>query len=186
MDCPSTYTLIKDFAGPVAAIIASSVAGGIAYTFGKAQKQIASSQRDIAFDKLKFDLFRNRYEVYEAAKALIEHVSLVSDIQKCDPTKVRSLYIKLDEARFYFPPNICAFLDDLHARCELFFSHLSMREQFDLDDSEQWSKTADLLAADQSALRAIYAALPQRFETAFAFKQLTSPRAGTPHSQTDR
>jgi hypothetical protein len=174
MDCSSTYTLIKDFAGPAAAIIASSVAGAIAYTFGKAQKQIASSQRDIALDKLKFDLFRNRYEVYEATKALIEHVSLVSDIQKCDATKVRSLYIKLDEARFYFPPDICAFLDDLHTRCDLFFSHLSIREQCDIDDSEQWSKTADLLVSDQSALRTIYASLPKRFETVLAFKQLTS------------
>ena len=174
MGCSSAYQIVKDFAGPVAVIIGSAVASRIAYVFGKAQKQIAASQRDIALDKLKFDLFKSRYEIYEAAKALIEHVSFVSDIQKCDPTKVRTLYIKLDEARFYFPRDICTFLDDLHAKCELFFSHLAMREQFNIDDSEQWSKTADLLAADQSALREIYASLPRTFEQSLAFKQLTT------------
>jgi hypothetical protein len=174
VDHSSTYIFFRDFASPIAVIIGSSVAGTITYIFSKAQKQIAGSQRDIAFDRLKFDLFKNRYEIYEAAKELIEHVSLVSDIQKSAPTKIRALYIKLDEARFYFPPDICTFLNDLHSRCELFFSHLALRDQINMDDAEQWSKSADLLASDQAALREIYGSLPSTFAKSLAFKQLTA------------
>ena len=174
MACLSTYQVLKDFAGPVAAIIGAIVAGTITFIFGRAQTRIAQSQRDIALDKLKFDLFKNRYEIYEATKALLEYVPFVTDIDKCDATKVRSLYVKLDEARFYFPPDICAFLDDIHAHCELFFSHLSMRDPVSIDDSEQWAKTGDLLASDQSALRTIYASLPSTFAKSLAFRQLTT------------
>ncbi len=112
------YELFRDFASPIATIIAASVAGGITYAFAKRQAGIAASQRDIALDKLKFDLFDARYEIYEAAKSLIEHVSFVTELEKTDTTKIRALYVKLDEARFYFPPDIRAILDEIHKLCE--------------------------------------------------------------------
>jgi hypothetical protein len=168
------YEMLKDFAGPVVTLIAASVAGTITFMFARIQARVAKSQRDIALDKLKFDLFQKRYEIYEATKALLEYVPFVTEIEKCDATKVRSLYVKLDEAQFYFPPGICAFLDDVHARCELFFSHLSMRDQVGIDDPEEWGKTGGMLASDQSALRAIYATLPATFAKSLAFKQLTA------------
>jgi hypothetical protein len=50
------------FSGPVATVIAAGTAAGITYKFGKiqagiaaAQTDIAESQRDIAYDKLKAD-----------------------------------------------------------------------------------------------------------------------------------
>jgi hypothetical protein len=39
---------------------------------------------------------------------------------------------------------------------------------------DEWRAIAEILAADQSAVRALYSSLPQKFETALAFKQLTS------------
>jgi hypothetical protein len=53
--------LVKALAGPTATVIAASIAAWVAYTFGKAQSETARSQRDIAFDKLKVDLFDRRY-----------------------------------------------------------------------------------------------------------------------------
>jgi hypothetical protein len=168
------YATLKDFAGPVVTLIAASVAGAITFMFARIQVRLAKSQRDIALDKLKFDLFQKRYEIYEATKALLEYVPFVTEIEKCDTNRIRSLYVKLDEARFYFPQDICAFLDDIHARCELFFSHLSMRDQVSIDDAEEWGKTGELLASDQSMLKAIYASLPTTFSKSLAFKQLTT------------
>src|SRR5262245_25224390 len=71
------YDLLKDFAMPVAAIFAAVVAAGIAAIFGLVQMRIANSQRDLARDRLKFDLHQKRYEIYDAAKSLLEHTLMV-------------------------------------------------------------------------------------------------------------
>ena len=170
----------KDFASPIATIFAASVAAIITYYFGRAQARIAQSQRDIALDKLKHDLFNNRNEIYQTAKKLLETIPFIDDLKHSNPTNVRAAYIKLDEGRFYFSPEICAVLNDIHDLCELFFTHLGERENVNIDDSELWRKSAEALAADQAAMRAIYATLPQTFEPALAFTQLTTPTALTP------
>ena len=98
----------------------------------------------------------------------------IDEIQKSDSARVRALYVKLDEARFYFPPAICSVLSDIKDRCELFFLHLSMRANTNIDNTEYWAKLAEMLASDQSTMRAIYASLPSTFEPALASKQLTT------------
>jgi hypothetical protein len=80
----------------------------------------------------------------------------------------------MDEARFYFPSDICALLNEIHKRCELFFEHLVERDRINIDDRAEWSRLADILGNDQAALRKIYGSLPQIFETSPGFKQLTS------------
>ena len=40
----------------------------VAWSLGRAPWRIAASQRDIALDKLKFDLFQRRYGVYQVAR----------------------------------------------------------------------------------------------------------------------
>jgi hypothetical protein len=175
MTCVSTYQILKDFAGPVAAIIGATVAGTITFIFARAQTRIAASQRDIALDKLKFDLFQKRYEIYEATKSLLEHMAFVIDLETSNPARMRSLYVTLDEARFYFPPDITRLLDDIHASCERFMYHLGEREVTPIDNPK-WRSLGDALAQDQAELRAFYATLPQKFEASLAFKQLTSPQ----------
>jgi len=168
------YQFAKDFASPIVTLIAATIAGIITFTFARVQARIAGSQRDIALDKLKFDLFRNRYEIYEAAKALLEYVPFITDIDKSDASKIRSLYVKIDEARFYFPSDIRTVLDEIHDRCELFFTHLAERDTIIIDDREKWSCLAKILSEDQAALRTAYASLPRTFEKTLAFKQLTT------------
>jgi hypothetical protein len=170
----STYDILKDFAGPVAAIIGAFAASIVALSLGRSQWRIAASQRDIALDKLKFDLFQHRYEVYQGAKEILEYVPFIDENQKSDSARVRALYVKLDEARFYFPPAICSVLSDIQNRCELFFLHLSMRANTNIDNTEYWTKLAEMLARDQSMIQATYASLPSTFESALAFKQLTT------------
>jgi hypothetical protein len=168
------YSAFKDFAGPLATLAAAVAAIVVTIFFNRSQLRIAASQRDIARDKLKSDLFKSRYEIYESAKALIEYVSLVHNLEQIDATKIRNIYVQLDEARFYYPEIICKYLNDLHDQCEIFFSHLSERDRTNLDNHEEWSRLADALARDQSELRDIYVSLPSTFESSLRFTQLTS------------
>src|SRR3954467_9278006 len=102
----ATYTFLKDFAGPLATLVAASTAAFITFYFNRSQNRIAQSQRDIALDKLKFDLLERRYDIYLAAKALIQHVWEARDKAQWDVKKVGDLEVKLDEGRFYFPDHI--------------------------------------------------------------------------------
>jgi hypothetical protein len=167
------YEFAKDFASPIVTFIAAGIAGYITFTFARIQAGIATSQRDIALDKLKFDLFHNRYEIYENVKKLIEYVFFVVDTEKIDFVKIRSFYVKMDEARFYFPSDICTVLDGLKKRCEMFFQHLAERERVNLDDRVEWSRLANILGDHQADFSKTYASLPQIFENTLAFKQLT-------------
>lgn len=98
-------------------MIAATVAVAVTYRFGKIQagiaesqaktaeaaKEIARSQRDIAFDKLKHDLFDKRYEIYSTARAPIEHVS-GNKFDGVHDRRLGEMRLKLDEAKFFFPP----------------------------------------------------------------------------------
>jgi hypothetical protein len=132
------YQFAKDFASPIVTLMTAVIALVITYMFGRIQADIAASQRDIALDRLKFDLFRNRYEIYEAAKALLEYMPFIHDSVKQDVSKIRSLYVKMDEARFYFPPDICAVLKEIHDSCERLLHHFTERDTtVDIDDREK-------------------------------------------------
>jgi len=76
-------------------LLAAGAAGFITYTFARIQARIAQSQRDIALDKLKFDLFERRYEIYQATKVLLEYMPFVTDLEKLDVTKVRALSVTI-------------------------------------------------------------------------------------------
>jgi hypothetical protein len=51
-------------------VITSLVAAG----FSAAQLYVAKAQKDIAYEKLKLELFPKRYAIYVATKELIEHI----------------------------------------------------------------------------------------------------------------
>jgi hypothetical protein len=171
------HDILKDFASPVLSFITAIIAATVAIRFVTLQAQIAGAQRDIALDKLKFDLFAKRYEIYEAAKRLIEHLVMVSDMKKQDSTLIRQLYVKMDEARFFYGQDICAFLARLHDASEAFLTILGERENINIDDSDKWTNTAERLALRQKHLREIYASLPATFKAALAFDQLKRERA---------
>lgn len=174
MECSSTYALIKDFAAPVAVMIGSGVAGTIAYIFGKAQKQIAGSQRDIAFDKLKFDLFERRYAIYSSLRNLIEHVVHANDLKDIDPRQIDAADTGIGEALFFFPENIHKLITEIRARITMFVVHLKRREDTNIDDSDAWKEIADQLTEDTLTLLQHHTELPEKFASSLRFEQLTS------------
>jgi hypothetical protein len=168
----SHYNALKDFAGPIATTIAAITAIVVTQRFNKRQIEISRAQRDIALDKLKFDLFELRYGIYLAAKELIEYASNSGDLSKVDSNHVRSLCVKLDEARFFFDKETIKFIQEIVETAEKRFGLMGQRENADMDDSDLWSKLADELSACDIGLREMYAEAPEVFEASLRFDQL--------------
>lgn len=68
---------------------------------------------DIAFDKLKHDLFERRYEICTAAKGIIERVIRTGTERPIDDLELLAMRIKLDEGRFFFPPKPVALFETI-------------------------------------------------------------------------
>jgi hypothetical protein len=167
----SHYEILKDFAGPFATVVAAILATAITAVFAVAQVRIAKSQKDIALDKLKFDLLERRYKIYDAAKNLIEYISSNRDTRKIDSNQIAELYVTIDEARFYFDPDIQIYLKALTYQAEKFLTELYERDNLSTEDPK-WTAGGELLASRLALLRKMYSELPDKFERALGFTQL--------------
>jgi hypothetical protein len=66
MTCSQWYQIFKDFAGPIATIIAALAALSVTAYFAWHQKKIAKEQADIAEEKLRLDLYDRRFEIFSS------------------------------------------------------------------------------------------------------------------------
>jgi hypothetical protein len=172
------WEFFATFAGPIAAVAASFAATAIAAQIARAQartaeaqKDIAQGQLDIAYDKLKHDLFQKRYEVYQAAKGVIEYIFNSSPIKVGDP-KLKELRLKLDEARFFFPPDTRAFCENIEKLvCEIMVADHAARGYS--EDHPERARLRDNQAKSETELSGIYPELPRKFERDLGFEQLT-------------
>jgi hypothetical protein len=115
------YEIFKDFAGPVATIIASVTAADITFFFASRQARIAQQQADTAkqqantaLDQLRLNLFEKRYAIYNTARELI---ALVVNKPTVQGFEVLPLHATLNEAEFFFSPDICDWLRTLREQC---------------------------------------------------------------------
>jgi hypothetical protein len=171
----SVWEFFKAFTGPIAVIIASFAATWITYKLGNRQAKTAEAQRDIAYDKLKHDLFDRRYEIYQAAKRLIEAMfaaPLGDDIKRHTDPEIKRLRLKLDEARFFFPP-------DTRAYCETIEKHVydvlvaSRAITGYSEGRPERQQLANQQAKAEKALATIHDELAKKFERDLGFDQLT-------------
>jgi hypothetical protein len=155
----SWYQLFKDFAGPVATILAAGAAVAVTATFSWRQVQIADRQAATALDQLRYNLFEKRYAVYTAAKELIEFTLNYSfPVSPTDGVRLNRIQSTLAEARFFFSDAICGFLDTLSKNCEGY-------------RTRRRSLTPDQQEVDQ--LWNIFVTMPKHFGTELEFRQLT-------------
>ncbi len=174
----AAYQFTKDFAGPIATVIAAVAATGITYFLGhsqtkiaSAQKQIAQSQRDIAYDRLKYDLFKERYGFYVTAKHLIEKISGNRFPLGIHDPELRAMRIKLDEARFFFLPRETG----LFSRIEtLAAEHEGARSVMEKTNNETDRRKAGNMAAENlMELVRAYETLTPDMEPELGFTQFT-------------
>ena len=177
----------EKFSGPLATVAASVAAAGVTIGFGMvqagiarsqaktadAQKQISQTQLDIAYDKLKHDLFEKRYEIYSAAKALIERILATSPVNDADP-EIKRLRLKVDEARFFFPPDTRAFCERIEATVYKILVSSRAASGYSEDRPERMELRSQQSEAE-IVLAKIYEELVKRFERDLGFAQLTKP-----------
>ena len=184
------YEILKDFAVPVATVIAAIVAAGITWHFGRTQAriahtqaEIAKSQAAIAYDKLKFDLFERRYMIFQAAKSLIQYVTRLKHANEIDHHKIDDLQAQLEEARFFFEMDIQVYLAELGARSTSCVYWLTeMAKISSTEDKAAWESVAEKMGTDWKRLVEMYNDLPNTFHSALAFGQV----AGTEYSKATR
>lgn len=185
MRCQTTE-IIKALAGPVAIVRASITAAIITYKFGtiqagiaasqlanaELQKDIARSQRDIAYDKLKHDLFEKRYEVYTTARELIETISGNTFKTIHDP-KLRPMRLKLDEARFFFPPKVTALFSTIDT-CVTEYLIGEVERDSAGDDQPARFLAAKKMTEMLKVIVGIYGQFPELMKAELGFSQLTT------------
>jgi hypothetical protein len=179
----TAYQYAKDFAGPMATVIAAVAATGITYLLGRnqtkiasAQKEIAQSQRDIAYDRLKYDLFKERYGIYVAAKHLIEKISGNGFPLGIHDPELRAMRIRLDEARFFFPPRETRLFSHIET---LAAEHEGARSVMEKTNNETDRRKAEDMATEKlRELARAYETLTPDMEPELGFTQLTRRAPG--------
>ena len=103
----------KTFASPIATFVAALAAVGVTLYFNRAQKHIAEAQKDIAFNKLKLELFDRRYAIMESIKSLAKECFAINLVNGIDQIKIRELREKIDNSCFFFSQNIQDFIKEI-------------------------------------------------------------------------
>lgn len=85
--CLAHYQALKDFAGPVATVIAAATAVFVTWRLGRKQRDIAERQAATACQqarlaevRLQHDLFERRFAVFDAVRDLLLEVVHTSDV----------------------------------------------------------------------------------------------------------
>jgi hypothetical protein len=92
--------------GPLATILAAIIAVLVTGMLGLAQWRIARTQKDIAYDKLKLDLFDKRYLIYQAALSVSRQ--FMSSNKQIPSDRLDELHDMLLEASFFFSADVVA------------------------------------------------------------------------------
>jgi hypothetical protein len=95
---------ISIWIGPFATVFAATVAAGVAFTFGSIQASIAKSQRNIAYEKVKIDLFDKRYKLFQSCKEILEVV--IGPDPELTPYRHLQGVSLLQDAIFLCPDNV--------------------------------------------------------------------------------
>jgi hypothetical protein len=169
------WEFFKVFSGPIAIIIASGTAAWITYKLGNRQAKTAEAQKDIAYDKLKHDLFDKRYEIYLAAKRLIEAIFAAppgDDVKRHTDPEIKRLRLKLDEARFFLPPDTRAYCENIEKNVyDVLVASRAVTGYS--EDRPERQQLRDPQANAEIALANIYSELAKKFERDLGFDQLT-------------
>jgi hypothetical protein len=162
--CFRHYDILHDFAAPIATIIAAGAAVFVTWRLGLRQVQIATQQAAIAeqqadtsLNRLRFDLFEQRYRVYQAAIRIIE-LSLDSRLSPAESGELQRSYITIGEAEFFFATEICDFVKKLGQDCT------------------RYRRTSRMSAdpEEDNRLLALRDTMPSRFAGALGFSQLNA------------
>jgi hypothetical protein len=111
------YQFFKDFAGPIATVIASGAAAFVAYRLGQNQVSVARAQADVAErnwktqnEKVVLELMERRLAIYEDIRKVIAEI--MRSGTATDDTFWQ--YVRaIDQAPYLFGPEVEAYLEKM-------------------------------------------------------------------------
>lgn len=111
------YQTIKDFAGPVATVIASGAAAFVAYRLGQNQMMVAKDQANIAErnwqtenEKVVLELMERRLAIYEGIREIISEVMRTGTAND----DIYWRYAKaIDQIPYLFGPEVETFIEKI-------------------------------------------------------------------------
>jgi hypothetical protein len=174
VDC----SFAKDFAGPLATVVAAGAAVWVTAHFSSQQAETARRQAATARSQLRLNLFDKRYAVYKDIERrlwiLLNDKSETLDLQiplkapdKSETAlEVAQLFVALDEAAFFFPPTTCEWLETVRELCRAFFAANAMRREGPGNPKQY--------AALEIQILEHIVAMPKRFLDDLSFSQPTS------------
>ena len=124
------------YGGPVATFIASLTAAGVAGTFGWFQYRLARTQRDIAFEKLKFDLFDRRYALFKKVFDILDKLGAPPDPLVETNWSALVDEVPVNEIRFLYPEATVEFATEVQDLCGRASNCAYMKEVNGASDAE--------------------------------------------------
>lgn len=153
----TTYEFFKDFAGPIATIIASGAALIVTAKLGLNQVSIAREQAQFAKansrsgqQKLILDLFDKRWSI---VTELREAIADVVTTGKVSYDADRKFYSAANRAGFLFGPEVTTYLAKIRASLS---RHKAAETYRDTDDDERRGKAADILYREFEVIQDFY------------------------------
>jgi len=157
--------------GPLATIIAAVAAMWITWRIGSRQVQIAKQQAETALGQLRYNLFEKQYAIYNCAMDLMKLLENEAYKDEFNPTDIVPYLVTLDEARFFFPDDICNFLRALQEQCQyLAAAHGDWKR---IKNGAERASRGKEIADRTTELRELRLQMPARFEKVLQFPQLT-------------
>ena len=106
---------IKDFAGPLATVLAAAAAAYVAFSLGRSQNAVAKLQTDIAKrawrtsnEKIVLDLFKKRLAIYEEIRAAIAPINRSGN---STDQEFHQYCQSIDRAGYFFGPDVTRYLE---------------------------------------------------------------------------
>jgi hypothetical protein len=122
VDC----SFAKDFAGPVATVVAAATAVFVTWRLGSGQTKIAQQQAETARqqaktakNQLRLNLFEKRYAVYKDIERGLEVLLTPPDEPEAE-LKMVQLFMGLNDAAFFFSPATCEWLKTVREDSQAF------------------------------------------------------------------
>jgi hypothetical protein len=168
----STYQFFKDFAPSFVTIIAASTAAIITWRFLSRQAKMASFQATLAHDRLRFDLFTERYAIYDAVKQMLQVTDDNAVNRDYDKREVMSFLRIIDEARFFFLPDAAVLFSAISTAVEDYWiAHARWARARAHEDAERAAAAAALTPLAKT-LKDYRRNLPALFAKSLSFPTL--------------
>jgi hypothetical protein len=160
VDC----SFAKDFAGPLATVVAAGAAVWVTAHFSSQQAETARRQAKTAKDQLRLNLFDKRYAVY---KDIERHLGILLMPPDEPEAKLSAglLFVAFGEAEFFFSPATCEWLKTVKDDCQAFVEAADARREGRGDSRQYLDREHEL---DRH-----FREMPKRFHDDLSFSQPT-------------